>query len=97
MSVKKITLTKRQLRALFRKVFKGAGKMSYLLRKGENKQSRFIEDDALEYIMMNCTDRAFGEKSKNKKNHNAVFRKFQSAKNEKYAPKPLSTYVRDGY
>lgn len=74
--MKKVTLTKRQMRTLFRKVFKSAEKMSYNLYedKMEKRTRLFIEDDALEYIMRNYTDRAFGEKSKNKKNYNAVFK-----------------------
>ncbi len=72
-----VTLTKRQMRAIFRRIVFSAEKMSYLLHDDKDNKSMsrlFIEDTALEYIMLNLTDRAFGEKGNNGRNWNKVFK-----------------------
>lgn len=64
------------MRKLFRKVITSAQKMSYLPyvdKKDENRM--FIEDNALEYIMLLYTDRIFGDKPNNKKYYNKIFGK----------------------
>lgn len=78
--MKKVTLTKRQMRKLFREIIYSAYRMSNLpyedkhYKEGDKRRHRtFIAEDSLEYIMRNQTDRAFGEESKNKKNYNSVF------------------------
>ena len=78
MAKEKITLNKRELRKLFREVFRSAEKMSnYLYEDKREKRNRmFIEDDALEYIMKIHTDWKFGQKPTcNKKYYNQVFKK----------------------
>lgn len=61
MSKKEITLNKRQLRKLFRDVFKSAEKMSYYVYndKIERRMRIFVEDVALESIMRQRTNKLF--------------------------------------
>lgn len=64
--MKKVILTKRQTRNLFRKIISDAQKMcnlpyeDKLYKEGDSRRYRmFIEDEALEHIMKHHTDKLF--------------------------------------
>ena len=82
MRKEKTTFTKRELRKLFRKVFYSAEEMCnlpyedkrfYPDKDDRRRYQTFIQDSALEYMMRVYTDRAFGEKSNNKKHYTNIF------------------------